>query len=153
MKTRNLLIGTLAATALLFSCSPKADTEQATAETEVVTEEVAATPEEATEENIEAEVIQLNQIPGEFTNGNLTLEVGTYKFEVANSGVDHEVGLVVAPKKEEITEADHIQNAYVTETVKDGESQQCKGDVVLEKGEYVYFCPLNPTEQYIITVE
>ncbi len=145
MKIRHLLFGTLAFSALLFSCGSGQE-----AATDTAPESAAATT--VTEENQEVQVITLNQIPGKFTNGDLSLDAGTYKFEVSNSGVDHEVGLVLAPKKDEITEADHIQNAYVTETVKNGDTKSCKGEVVLEKGEYVYFCPLNPTGHYNITV-
>ena len=46
----------------------------------------------------------------------------------------------------------HIQTAYVTAAVKNntvGHSKETK----LEKGEYVYFCPLNPTPQYSLIVE
>ncbi len=103
--------------------------------------------------NAKVEVIHLVQTPGEFTNGDLTLSPGVYHFEVQNDNAGKDVGLVVAPKKEEIAETDHIQNAYVQELVKDGQTVSCKGDVVLEKGEYVYFCPLNPTPQYTITVQ
>lgn len=147
MKVRNIVLAAVMGT-VLFSCNSTTTSENETVApaSEAVTEEVA-------EENAEVQVITLNQVPGEFTNGDLTLTAGTYKFEVQNSGVEHEVGLVVAPKKEEVTAEDHIQNAYVSETVKDGETQACKGEVVLEKGEYVFFCPLNPTPQYTITVE
>ncbi|MCP4521496.1 MAG: hypothetical protein GY827_07365 [Cytophagales bacterium] len=99
------------------------------------------------------EVVKLEQVAGAFTNGNIELAAGTYSFEVSNNGVGHDVGLVVAPKKEEITADDHLANAYVSEVVKDGETQASKGEVTLEAGEYVYFCPLNPTPQYTITVK
>lgn len=132
----------------LVSCSTETASSEGTDSSPV--SEVST---EASEDEQAVQVVTLNQIPGEFTNGDLTLTAGTYKFEVQNSGVDHEVGLVVAPKKDEITEADHLQNAYVAEVVKDGDTQACKGEVVLEKGEYVFFCPLNPTPQYTITVE
>lgn len=152
MKAKNLAFASVLSIALV-ACSTPAENETST--TETVAEEVETSANVEVEEDVEEEIklIQLNQIPGEFTNGDLTLEAGTYKFEVQNSGVDHEVGLVLAPKSDEITEADHIQNAYVTQVVKDGEVQECKGEVTLEKGEYVYFCPLNPTPQYTITVE
>lgn len=110
------------------------------------------TKSETKKEN-EVEVIKLNQTPGKFTNGDLKLSPGTYKFEVINDGVDHEVGLVLAPKKAKITKDDHIQEAYVVKTVADGESQSSKGEITLGKGKYVYFCPLNPTPEYTIMVE
>ncbi len=140
MKTRYLLYGTLAVITLLFSSA------NALAQT-------ASKKSASTGKNGEPHLIQLNQIPGKFTNGDLTLAPGTYKFEVTNTGVGHEVGLVLAPKKVHITQADHITNAYVTSTVKDGETKPTKGEVVLKKGEYVYFCPLNPTGQYTISVK
>lgn len=145
MKVRSLVFAAITGM-FLVSCNTGANPE-----TEVVNAAVEVANE--AEDVAEVKVITLNQVPGEFTNGDLTLEAGTYKFEVTNSGVDHEVGLVVAPKKDEIVAEDHITNAYVSETVKNGESQSCKGEVVLEKGEYVFFCPLNPTPQYTITVE
>ncbi|MEP1095482.1 MAG: hypothetical protein ABJG78_10250 [Cyclobacteriaceae bacterium] len=97
-------------------------------------------------------VIQLDQTPGEFGKTELKLKAGkSYIFEVTNDGVDHEVGFVIAPTGK--TEAEnHIQNAYLANTVKDGDSARSK-EVVLEKGEYVYFCPLNPTPQYKIVVK
>jgi len=99
-----------------------------------------------------AETISLKQVPGEFEETTLTLEAGkAYVFEVSNAGVDHEVGFVVAP--EGMTEQkNHIKNAYLTKTIEDGETATSK-EVVLEKGEYVYFCPLNPTPQYKLVVK
>lgn len=148
MKTRILLIGTLAASMFFASCSKSSETANGSEEG---TKKEMAHEEEMSEEK--AEVINLEQVSGEFTNGDITLKAGTYSFEVTNNGVDHEVGLVVAPKKEDITPEDHLQNAYVSEVVKDGETKASKGEVTLEKGEYVFFCPLNPTPQYTITVE
>jgi len=98
------------------------------------------------------ETINLIQTPGEFEQTELVLEAGkAYVFEVANNGVDHEVGLVVAPKGK-TDQPNHVKEAYVTKTVKDGETQS-SNVVTLEKGEYVYFCPLNPTPQYKIVVK
>ena len=100
----------------------------------------------------EAETVSLVQVPGKFEQTELTLKAGkTYVFEVANSGVDHEVGFVIAPKGK-TGQADHVQSAYLKSTIEDGE-MATSNKVVLEKGEYVYFCPLNPTPQYSITVE
>ena len=93
--------------------------------------------------------INLEQTTGEFTIHALTLSEGTYVFEVANNGIDHEVGFVLAPKS---NPDQHIKNAYVQKTINDGESSSSK-QVTLTKGEYVYFCPLNPTPKYTITVE
>lgn len=98
----------------------------------------------------DAKTIKLEQTPGEFTVQALTLSEGTYIFEIANNGVDHEVGFVLAPKGKTDAE-NHIKEAYVQETVSNG-SVRSSQKVKLTKGKYVYFCPLNPTEQYSLTV-
>lgn len=95
--------------------------------------------------------VKLEQTTGEFTIQSLTLAEGDYIFEITNQGVDHELGFVIAPKGK-TDQASHIQNAYVQKTINDGESSTSKV-VTLTKGEYVYFCPLNPTPQYSITVK
>ncbi|MEM7110491.1 MAG: cupredoxin domain-containing protein [Bacteroidota bacterium] len=100
----------------------------------------------------ETEIVKLNQTPGKFETTELTLKAGQpYVFEVTNKGVDHKVGFVVAPEGK-TDQTNHIQSAYLTKTVKNGESAKSKV-VTLEKGEYVYFCPMNPTPQYKILVE
>ena len=69
-----------------------------------------------------------------------------------NKGVDHECGFVLAPKG--MTEQkNHIPEAYLTKTIKEGETSSSKFEVTLKKGEYVYFCPMNPTPQYSLVVE
>ena len=99
-----------------------------------------------------AKTIKLEQTPGEFAKESLTLKAGkAYVFEVENNGVDHPVGFVIAPKGK-TDQANHVQTAYLSNTIKDGERASSK-TVVLEAGEYVYFCPLNPTPQYKITVK
>ncbi len=95
--------------------------------------------------------VSLEQTNGEFTQKSITLSEGTYMFEIANVGVDHEVGFVLAPKGK-TDAANHIKEAYVTKTV----ATNTKGNtnkVTLTKGEYVYFCPLNPTPQYTLIVK
>jgi len=100
----------------------------------------------------EAKIVKLTQTPGAFEQESLELKAGEkYIFEVKNQGVDHEVGFVVAPKGKTEQE-NHIKNAYVNETVKAGETQS-SNEVVLEKGEYVFFCPMNPTPEYRLTVK
>lgn len=100
----------------------------------------------------EVKVIQLQQTPGAFETQSLILDADTpYVFEVTNNGVNKAVGFVIAPKG--MTEQkNHVANAYLSKTIKDGETASSK-TVQLEKGEYVYFCPLNPTPQYTITVQ
>jgi plastocyanin len=97
------------------------------------------------------QTVKLDQAPGAFTTTSLNLKAGTYIFEVTNTGVDHEVGFVIAPKGKTEQE-NHITSAYVQKTIKDGESSISK-EVTLSKGEYVYFCPMNPTPLYTLVVE
>lgn len=104
----------------------------------------------AAQSTAQTTTIRLEQTPGKFTIQSLTLEEGTYQFEIANVGVNHELGFVLAPKGKPQPEH-HIKAAYVQKTVKDGETAFSQ-PVQLKKGEYIYFCPLNPTEQYPLTV-
>lgn len=99
----------------------------------------------------EVQTVKLEQTEGEFNLKGITLSAGTYQFEVMNNGVDHEVGFVIAPKGM-TDQKNHIKEAYLTETIKDGKSAK-SGEVKLAAGEYVYFCPMNPTPEYIITVK
>lgn len=89
--------------------------------------------------------IKLEQTPGEFTQKTLTVSEGTYVFEIANNGVDHKVGFVLVEKGKDVSKPEnHIKTAYVTAPVKTNTTQTSK-PTTLAKGEYVYFCPLNPT--------
>ncbi len=92
-----------------------------------------------------AKVIALEQVPGEFTQKELTVQAGTYVFEIFNNAVGHDVGFVLVQKGKDVTKPEnHIKTAYVTKAVASGKTQQSQA-TTLEKGEYVYFCPLNPT--------
>ena len=96
------------------------------------------------------ETIHLGQVEGKFKVKALVIEEGSYQFEIANNGVDHEVGFVLVPKGK-YDAANHIKSAYVTSPVANATS--CKTGIVnLKKGEYEYFCPLNPTPKYTFTV-
>jgi len=89
--------------------------------------------------------IALEQTTGEFTQKQLTVSEGTYVFEITNNNVGHNVGFVLVKKGQDVSNPEnHIQTAYVTEQVVTGERQR-SNPTTLEKGEYVYFCPLNPT--------
>ncbi|CAM1352274.1 plastocyanin/azurin family copper-binding protein [Tenacibaculum crassostreae] len=99
----------------------------------------------------EVKTISLEQTKGEFTQKTLTLSEGTYVFEISNNNVGHDVGFVLAPKGK-TEEKHHIKNAYVTSLVKNNGKSKSK-KVALTKGEYVYFCPLNPTPQYTLHVQ
>ena len=101
--------------------------------------------------NAQVNKVNLGQTPGEFTIKSLTLSPGDYQFEIANHGVDHEVGFVLAPKGK-VDQPNHIKEAYVKAPVKNGSSSMTNV-VSLSAGNYVYFCPLNPTAQYDLTVK
>ncbi|MGB3149997.1 MAG: plastocyanin/azurin family copper-binding protein [Maribacter sp.] len=89
--------------------------------------------------------IALEQTDGEFTQKQITVSEGTYVFEISNNAVDHNVGFVLVKKGQDVSKPEnHIKTAYVTEQVATG-AKQNSNPTVLEKGEYVYFCPLNPT--------
>ena len=99
----------------------------------------------------EVKTISLEQVKGEFTQKTLTLNEGTYIFEISNNNVGHDVGFVLTPKGK-LEAENHIKNAYVTSVVKNNSKSTSK-KVTLKKGEYVYFCPLNPTPQYTLKVK
>ena len=100
-----------------------------------------------------ATTVSLEQTPGEFTQKNLTLKEGTYVFEVSNNNAAPKVGLVLVKKGDDVSNPEnHIKTAYVTEAVVKGAKQKTN-PTTLTKGEYVYFCPLNPTPQYTLTVK
>lgn len=97
----------------------------------------------------EVKTVSLEQTKGAFTQKQITLSEGTYVFEITNNNVGHNVGFVLAPKA---AVKAHIKSAYVQEQVKNNSKQSSK-KVTLKKGEYVYFCPLNPTPEYTLIVE
>lgn len=89
--------------------------------------------------------ISLEQIPGEFTQKQIAVSEGTYVFEIVNNAVGHDVGFVLVPKGKDISKPEnHIHTAYVTKVVATGKTQTSK-PTKLVRGEYVYFCPMNPT--------
>ena len=95
--------------------------------------------------------IKLEQKPGVFVDESLTLAPGDYQFEIANEGVSHEVGFVLVPKGK-YDASNHIKAAYVKAPVANGKSSMTNV-VSLAAGEYEYFCPLNPTAKYPLTVK
>ena len=94
--------------------------------------------------------VKLTQVPGAFQIQGLTLGSGNYQFEIVNDGVDREVGFVLVPKGK-YDAAHHIKAAYVKAPVAEGTSSMTNV-VNLAAGEYEYFCPLNPTDKYSLTV-
>lgn len=100
-----------------------------------------------------ASVVTLEQTDGEFTIKSLSLKEGSYIFNITNNNVGHDVGFVLVKKGEDTSNPDnHIKSAYVTKTVKNNLSEKTSV-TVLSKGEYIYFCPLNPTPQYNLVVK
>lgn len=99
----------------------------------------------------DVELITLGQVDGAFKVEGLTVSEGSYQFEIANNGVEKEVGFVLVPKGK-YDPSNHIKAAYVTSPVSNG-SSSLTGVVELEAGEYEYFCPLNPTPKYSLTVK
>ncbi|MDC8005430.1 cupredoxin domain-containing protein [Aureisphaera galaxeae] len=101
----------------------------------------------------EVKTVSLEQTPGEFTQKGITLSAGTYVFEIANKQAGTDVGFVLVPQGKDASKPEnHIKEAYVTQVVKEGEIQT-SNEVTLAKGTYTYFCPLNKTPQYTLTVK
>ena len=100
-----------------------------------------------------ATVVSLEQTKGEFTQKTISLTEGDYIFEITNNNVGHQVGFVLVPKGKDASNAEnHIKTAYVTKVVDNNTKEKSKV-TTLAKGEYLYFCPMNPTPQYTLTVE
>lgn len=101
----------------------------------------------------DTQVVALEQTKGQFTQKSVELKPGDYVFAISNNNSGTDVGFVLVPKGKDATKAEnHIQSAYVTQVVAEGETQKSKV-VNLQPGEYVYFCPLNKTPQYTLTVK
>jgi len=97
--------------------------------------------------------ISLEQTKGEFTQKSLTVSEGTYVFEISNNHAAKEVGLVLVKKGKDASKPEnHIKTAYVTKVVKNGKVEKTNPTTLI-KGEYVYFCPMNPTPQYTLIVK
>lgn len=98
-------------------------------------------------------VVSLEQTKGKFTQKSITLEEGTYVFEISNNNATPEVGFVlVEAGKDASNSKNHIKEAYVSKVVMRGKKESSK-PVMLKKGVYKYFCPLNNTPQYTLVVE
>lgn len=102
----------------------------------------------------EAKTVKLVETPGKFeTTKEITLKPGKYQFEISNNGVDHPVAFFLQ------TEADKGNPDFGTalpnsgiNPISDGETATT-GVVSLASGTYVYSCPLNPTDHYVIKVK
>lgn len=89
--------------------------------------------------------ISIEQVEGEFVQKQITVDAGTYTFAIANNAVGHNVGFVLVKKGADISNPkNHIQTAYVTAQVENN-TTGTSNPTTLTAGEYVYFCPLNPT--------
>ena len=94
---------------------------------------------------METEVISLTQTPGEFTQKSKTVKAGTYVFEITNQNAGTDVGFVLVKKGQDVSNPkNHIKTAYVIQVVKEGKTEKSQA-TKLDKGEYLYFCPLNKT--------
>ena len=97
--------------------------------------------------------ITLEQTAGEFTQQNVALTPGDYVFAIANNNAGVDVGFVLVPAgKDASNPENHIKTAYVNKVVANGKTETT-GVVSLPQGEYVYFCPLNKTPHYTLTVK
>ncbi|MEM7186092.1 MAG: cupredoxin domain-containing protein [Bacteroidota bacterium] len=97
--------------------------------------------------------VTLEQTKGAFTQDKLTLKEGAYVFNIKNNNAGTDVGFVLVPSgKDASNPKNHIQEAYVTQVVKEGKTES-SNTVNLSKGTYTYFCPLNKTPQYTLVVE
>lgn len=111
----------------------------------LVTVSFAAQAQDKMKKDTPAKKITLEQTKGEFTQKQLTVSEGTYIFEIDNNNVGHKVGFVLVKKGQDISNPEnHIKTAYVTAAVENNSTGHSK-PTTLAKGEYVYFCPLNPT--------
>lgn len=98
----------------------------------------------------QVEQINLEQVKGEFSTASLDLAAGDYQFNISNNHVGHEVGFVLVPKGK-YDKQNHIKDAYVKSPVAEG-SNSMTNVVRLAPGKYEYFCPMNPTPKYSLTV-
>lgn len=99
-------------------------------------------------------IIELVQTENQFSTQKLHLSPGKYRFRVVNENVNRDLGFVIqkATDKEADVMATALPNSFTTDYIKKGEAQYT-GVVILEAGEYVYSCPLNPTPHYNIFVK
>ena len=114
---------------------------------------VTATAQDKMMKKEAVKTVALEQTKGEFTQKALTLSEGTYVFEVSNNHAAEKVGLVLIKDGMDASNPkNHIAEAYVTKAVEVGKTESSKA-VTLKKGTYQYFCPLNPTPLYTLTVK
>ncbi len=101
----------------------------------------------------EVKTVSLEQTKGEFTQKEVKLSEGSYIFNITNNNAGVDVGFVLVPEGKDAADAtNHIKAAYVTKIVAEGKTES-SNTVILQKGTYTYFCPLNKTPQYTLIVE
>lgn len=146
-KTFFIILG-LSSAVFFTSCNTEVKEETATTQDSTAVHDVAT-----------VEVIKLNETPGAFDKTELKLKAGQeYSFEVKNDGIDKEVAFVLAPTPKEGASMDDIMataipDAMLTNYVNKDQTATSKVPITLEKGEYIYFCPLNGTPNYKVVVE
>jgi len=98
--------------------------------------------------------VKLVETLGQFETKSLQLKPGKYQFDVTNKNVDHEVAFFLQKESDQESKESStaVVNSGLPKTLKLGESAKT-GVVELQKGTYVYSCPLNPTPHYVITVK
>jgi hypothetical protein len=98
-------------------------------------------------------IIELVQTEGQFETQQLQLMAGKYQFRIVNKGVNHALGFLIQAAKDKDADVmtTALPNSFTTSPVNKGEAQYT-GIVDLQKGTYVYVCPLNPTPHYQLIV-
>lgn len=153
MKKNLLLVAGLVGTLFLASCGTET-AQQVSEKVEETTTEVV----DQVEEEMTVSTIKLEQTEGAFTTESLTLEAGKeYNFEVTNHA-GRPAALVLAKKEMEGLSVPEIMEgaepgAMLAGAINDGETATSTGTVKLEAGEYFYFCPMNQTPKYAVTVK
>ena len=99
-------------------------------------------------------IIELIQSKGQFETQKLNLNPGKYQFRVVNKDVDKDLGFTIQREKDKDGDLmkTAIPEAFTTAYIKKGKAEYTK-IVNLEKGKYVYSCPLNPTPYYKLIVK
>lgn len=158
MKKNLLIIAGLATSMFLASCS--AEVKETATETlkDKASEVVSDVEDKMNDAVASVETIKLEQTEGAFTTTELALEAGKeYNFEVTNHA-GRPAALVLAKKEMAELSVPEImkgaeQGAMLSGPIEDGVTATSTGTVKLEAGEYFYFCPMNATPKYAVTVK
>ena len=158
MKKNLLLIAGLATSMFLASCSTEVKDTVTEKVEDKATEVLNSAQEKMADAKNSVETIKLEQTEGAFTTTELTLEAGKeYNFEVTNNA-GRPAALVLAKKDMAELSVPEIMKgaeagAMLSGPINDGETATSTGTVKLEAGEYFYFCPMNATPKYAVTVK